>query len=176
MKYIKIILLLLVIQSCKPDIWTEKTLNLCLRDHGRYSCFVGLRLKIGAQVVPCIIMNDDLFQYFNAKKATSQKEYERLVKVLVKGKKELTINDNDINEYNFLTFTPSGGVVTQDIQKGKDFVLKSYFTKIKDNQMINVSLSDDAKKELIYALFDWGIVSKFDDESGRLYLPLRQFP
>lgn len=174
MKYIKIILLLLVIQSCKSHNWKEKALNICLRDHGRYSCFVGLRIKSDEAVVPCVIMNDDLFQYFNAKKATSQDEYERLVKEIVKDKKVLTINRSDVAKYDFLIFSPSN-IVTQDIRKGKDFVLKSYFTKMKDNQMLDVALPDEAKEELIYALFEWGIISKTDDESGRLYLPFRQF-
>ena len=157
-------IILLSMQACSQrsnDNFVDKIAN----DFSRNSYFIVLNAKLSEGIITCVIENDDLFYYFNKTKGYDESKYKKEVGTIIRENKILSITETDFSNFGFSKIVKNSKL-DDGVKKGKDFIVGKYFK----NRVIVDGVSDDERNILIKLLFDWGITSRIDDETGYLII------
>lgn len=157
-------IILLSMQACSQrsnDNFVDKIAN----DFSRNSYFIVLSVKLSEGITICLVENDELFYYFNKTKGYDESKYKKEVGAIIRENKILSITEADFSNFGFNKIVKTSKF-DEEVKKGKDFIVGKYFK----NRVIVDGVSDNERNTLIKLLFDWGITSRIDDETGYLII------
>ena len=162
--FIVIAITTLSMQACSQrgsDSFIRKIIN----DFSRNSYFIVLNAELAEGTITSLIENDDLFYYFNQTKGYDEATYKKEAEIIISKNRALKITSADFVKFGFIK-VENIPMFDKEIEKGKEFILNKYFK----NRVIVDDVSNDKKNFLIKELFDWGIPSRIDDETGYLII------
>jgi hypothetical protein len=110
-----------------------------------------------------IIQNGDLFYFLNQTKGLDAEGYRAFMKAQLSNKTRLNIGETRLSKWGFIKVADVGSVRKQS-SKGIEEFIRHYFR----GRVIKDGISDDKRNGIINRLFEWGIASKTDDETGYL--------
>ncbi len=162
--FITIAIIFLSMGSCSQRDNSE-FVNKIANDFSRNSYFIVLNVKMPKEEVTSIIENDDLYYFFHKTRGYNESKYKKDIIHIIRESKKLNITETYFFNFGFIRINNQSKIY-DEIKKGKDFIIGKYFR----NHVIIDGLSDEDRGVLIKFLFDWGIASRIDDETGYLVL------
>jgi hypothetical protein len=157
------LVLIMLLSSCmhSDSIFYDKLLN----DFDRYSWFITIEIKSSEYNGKVIIENDDLFYCLNQTQKLDKEQYKKIIKEKLENNSSIVIGKESLTKWNFVK-VPTIERVNQNAKKGVDEFIKIYF----DGKVLRDDIADDDRTVVIQKLFEWGVPSKIDDETGYLIL------
>lgn len=162
--HILIVLLFTTLISCgqkKDAMFLDKILN----DYSRNSYFIVVKTATGNRSALSLIDNDDLYFYVHEKKGLEKEAYKKFILPFLNENESLGLTKSDFKKYGFAEIKAIPAI-DADAKKGKAFFLNKYFK----NKVIIDGITNEKKNYIIKILYDWGIASKIDDETGYLII------
>jgi hypothetical protein len=144
----------------KDTLFYDKVTN----DFDRYSYFLSIQLQSSNGKGRFIIENDDLYNYLQQSRKIDKEQYKKMIKDKLMNRLPLEINNNPTS--NFIKI-PEIESVNASTKKGIDEFIEIYF---ENEKVLKDGVTDNERTVIIQKLFEWGIMSKIDDETGYLIL------
>lgn len=156
------LLFLMLFSSCMNNdpIFYNKVLN----DFDGYSWFISIDVKSLGYKGKVVIENAELFYCLNQTQKIDKEEYIKILKKKLENNSAIEIED--IKKYNFIK-VPNVPSVETNTKEGIEKFINTYFNK---GKVLKDGITDDERTVIIQKLFEWGIASKIDDETGYLIL------
>ena len=134
-----------------------------LRDQGNHSFFIAVDVVSSEYTGRVIIQNGDLLYFLNQTKGLDAEGYRAFMRAQLSNKTRLNIGDARLSKWGFIKVVDVGSVRKQ-ASKGIEEFIRHYFR----GRVIKDGIGDEMRNAIINRLFEWGIASKTDDETGYL--------
>ncbi|MBL7825882.1 MAG: hypothetical protein JNJ57_04570 [Saprospiraceae bacterium] len=161
MKYL-LIFILLVAHSCKTHC---QFLDIALNDVSTNGIFISLPIKSSTFAGKAIIENVDLFRLVNKQTNCSFLEYSNIIKDIIIKSDTLLVSNEKLDEIGFQIITLNSNSMDYGTLSTESLIDK-YFHE----NLILESVKDNETNFIIDKLFSFGILTRIDDDSGRLRL------
>jgi hypothetical protein len=142
-------------------------INKIISDFETNSCFIVFRVQTSEYIGEVFVPNEGLYYYYQKTKGFSKEEYKSFVKKQIFRSGPLIVSDTlNLNNWDFKKILNIESVLV-NAKKGEAYFINKYFD---NKKVLKDGITDDEKAAIIQKLFEWGIPSKIDDETGYLIL------
>lgn len=156
-----LLVLLMLAGSMNTD---SSFIHKVLNDFSLSSNFLLLKTADNKKV---IITNSDFYYYYHATKNINKEEdYIRIAGNILLNDSTLSINDTQFSTFDFIKVVENESV-NNNAKKGFDEFVKIYFLR---GKVLRTGITDEERTAIIQKLFEWGIPTKIDDETGYLII------
>lgn len=145
-------------------------IKTALGDFSRHSYFIPIKVDSEGSDKYFVIENGLFANYLNKINGYPENVYQDIVRKYLQSNAAFKFGNSELDKFSFLNVDATA-ITNPPFNQGKDYILRTFFKKQSKYYVINDS-GYKHQNEIIYALFYDGVLSKTDDETGALLVPL----